>query len=215
MGVEEDRAERLRRLQERRGAAAPRSAPPAPQPRAADADPVGAVASVEAAAVDRPARSGRRRRHAAPAGRVLAAGISASAFLGGMAAIGANPPSWASGATTTGNGALPVPVPPPSTLPPTTAAPVPSTVVVVEEVHHQLYVDQYGNPIDGSAVPASARSSATRTVASSSAGAGPGGSSGAAPAPVTAPASPAPAAPAPVVTSPPPPPPPACSGSTC
>ena len=34
-----------------------------------------------------------------------------------------------------------------------TAPPVPSTVVQVEEVHHPVYVDQYGNPIDPASVP--------------------------------------------------------------
>lgn len=200
----DERAERIRLLQARRGGTAA-GVTPTGSATADDVDPTPAARSATA-----PNR--RRRRHAAPAGRVLVAGLSASAFLGGVAALGANPPTWTSadgGTSADGTVGAGLAAAAPTTVPPTTMPPVPPTVVVVQEVHHQVYVDESGRPLSGEAMPAA---SPPRARQASSSG-------GSAPATATAPAAtaaaPPPAAAAPAPAPPPPPPPPACTGSTC
>lgn len=198
-GPEHDQAERLRRLAERRSGASDPAAPPAPAP-----------AEVRRTMVPTTANRGR---HAAPAGRVLAAGLTASAFFGGYACMSANPPSWlhdSASSSTNPPTTLPVPA---ITVPPSTTAP--PTTIVVQTRHHPVYVDQYGKPIDPDVVPGATppRSSTNTTRAGGTAPVKGGGTTPSAP---SAPA-PAPASPPVTATPKPPPPPPAppCSGSKC
>jgi hypothetical protein len=181
MTTDPDMAERLRRLEGRRGTATP-SAVVTPAPKG----------------------TSRKRRHAAEAGRVLAIGLSASAFFSGIASFAASTQAGTSDVAST---QLSEPTPPTTTQPL-----VPPTVVVIEEVHHPIYVDQDGNP----AAPSSEAVKQSSSVAPSSAVAGESGPS-TAPAPS---AGPPPTASTPttpvvtVVTTPPAAPPaPTCSGS--
>jgi hypothetical protein len=198
MSTEAERAERLRRLQERRAGAPQRAASRGQEP-----PPTAPVGDGGVPAPGPRAAAGNRRRRAAPAGRVLAAGLSATAFFGGVAALGAATKASSTGdagtaAWSTGDpGATPSP-----TTPVSTTVPVPATVVVVEEVHHPVYVDQHGNPIGGPSTVAATGARKTSRGSPSTVSSAPT-------------AAPAPAAPAPVATTPPPPPPPVCSGSTC
>lgn len=254
-------AERIRRLQERRGNAPSRATangatPESPAPtvdvdaeRAARLQRLQARRSGSAAATpvaSAPSSLGTsvgaarptpnrvtRRRHAAPRGRVLAAGLSASAFVGGMTTIAAHPKVWTTSASsallpsTAANG---TPTPAPST----TLPPVPPTVVVVKEVHHTVYVDQYGHPIAGTRVPVTTKRTSSvsgstgaapaRRVSGSSTPAPTSASTGSLPVPASGTSSgsstPPPASaptPSPTTTAPPPPPPPppTCSGSKC
>jgi len=107
--------ERLARLAARKSGAAQASA-------AVDAT----TTSPQTAGVGAKARS--RRKHPAAAGRILSVGLSSSAFLSIVAAFGSQ---TASGATTSNYAAGP-----PATLAPR---------VVVQDVHHKMYVDQYGH----------------------------------------------------------------------
>lgn len=82
------------------GAAAPDLLPP-PAATGATVGPTAPAATspapAPAPAANRRSRRGRpRRRHAAGAARILAAGTSGSMFLGIVAALAANPPSWSS-----------------------------------------------------------------------------------------------------------------------
>ncbi len=85
-----------------------------------------------------PVRLGRtRRRHPAMASRIIATGVSGTAFFGSVAGIAANPPTWSpksatSAASATANDAT------------TTAVP---TSIVIEHVARTFYVDQAGNPV--------------------------------------------------------------------
>ena len=163
----------------------------------------------------------RRRFHPAPAGRVMATGVSLSATLGIMAVLAANQPVWSTSTVAAGaNG--------------TGQAGTTATTVVTDVVPRTIVLQPgqtppaAGAPADPAAAPAAdaggggGQGAVTYTADSGSSG------GGAAPAPVdtggggTAPA-PAPApAPVPVVTSPPvtappvtAPPPPAWTGSKC
>ena len=101
VATDEERADRIRRLQERRGSASPAAALPRPPGTATSSTARGGLnTNAPAPSAAPPATPRRRRRHAAPAGRVLAAGLSASAFLGGVAVLGTHPKtsSGASGA---------------------------------------------------------------------------------------------------------------------
>jgi hypothetical protein len=181
-----ERAERLRKLAERRTRTATTT-----------------IDSWSSIPVER-----NKRGHAAPAGRMIAAGVSAGAFFAGVAGFALNQPTWlTTTATTTTAPLVPATEPP---VPPME----PPTTIVVEEVHHLVYVDQYGHPIDASAVPGGAPEAAapvrTRAAAAPIAAA-PDASAGApAPAPAAAPPSTT-AAPAPTPAPAPPP----CSGSKC
>ncbi|MGE3325377.1 MAG: hypothetical protein AB7N61_08240 [Acidimicrobiia bacterium] len=82
-----------------------------------------------------------KRRHAAAASRIIAVGVSTSAMLGIVAALAANPPSWAkpatpAGASTPADGGVP-------STPATTIV-----VAPVETIRQTVYVDENGNPID-------------------------------------------------------------------
>jgi hypothetical protein len=94
-----------------------------------------------------PTSAGRRRRHAAEASRVLAAGISASAFMGTITGIALSSSSNAS--------ATPRIEPAPMT---TTSKP--RTVVRVRKVARIVYVDQNGRPIGTQVVAPSGSSPA-------------------------------------------------------
>jgi len=227
-----DRAARLERLAARRAASGAGKSRTSTDLGAA---PVPSVTKSTSASTP------RRRAHAAPRARVVAGGLTASAFFAGIASLAAHDRPW-----------LPVQ--------PATADAPPATVLV----HHALFVDQYGNPIDaavvpdgtstlapdgasavvdpatGAAVPGGAAGTnggssgggantppAPRTGTSSAPGAGAAPSPSPSPAPSPSP-SPAPApkpppttAPAPPPTTapkPPPttaPPPPPCTGSKC
>jgi hypothetical protein len=162
-----------------------------------------AKGSLGAVAEEAPARARRKRRHAAPAARVLATGITSTACFGGVALLGAVPePSWESPAPAStdpavlGLGAAVEPTTPP------TLAPTPSTIHVVEHRSRVIYVDEAGNPVPApsGAVPAH---TATGTRTTSPRPSAPAASS---PPQTIAPA------PAPV---PPPPSVPRCTGSGC
>jgi len=232
------RAERLRRLAEHRGAGRAAAAPATdlaePPPRRAPSPATGRTASVAPAGTP-PER--RKRRHAAPAARVLAAGLSGSSFLFGVAALAAQPAGPPKTAAGSGSNRAPSPLP--------TEPVTPVTVVVVERVHRPVFVDQHGNPVDparlapGSAPPAAPLPAQAKSATAGLASGGPAPRPGTVPAattPVAPTASPAAAPPSgstgrtapagsatpPVVvpttvttTAPPPPPPPPCSGSKC
>ena len=153
----------------------------------------------------------RRRFHPAPAGRVMATGLSLSATLGIMAVLAANQPQWS--ASTVAAGAT-------GTVPGT-----PNTTVVTDVVPRTIVLQPGETPpaAGAPAVADGAASGATGTATVDQGGA-PAPASGGAPAPAdtgggaVAPApAPAPVATQPPVTQPPAttPPPPACSGSTC
>lgn len=234
-------AERIRRLMERRGGRPPAptsGAPPTPSTPTAPDPESGSAATVREPSTPRRgtppiAVRPNRRRHVAAAGRVLAAGASASAFLLIVAGLAAHPPAWASGTASGTAGApeattaVPTTVVPPPTVPPPppTLPPVPETVVVVEQVHRRVYVDQFGNPVDPNALPAGAAPTPDGAPPSGGGSASPPPRSGGAPATSAPPSgggAPPPAAapkPAPPPTAaapkPPPPPPPKCTGSKC
>ncbi len=182
----------------------------------------------------------QRRKHPAAAGRILSLGLSASAFLAIIGAMG----------THTSAPHKPVAAAAP---PVDNRRPVVITKVIVREVHHVEFVDQYGRPVPSALLAKSA--AAGTTTASPGAAAAPSARSGTAPssggstyiptagAPAPSPQAPVPApvapglppatvhqspppsptpvtnppvtAPPTVVTTPPPPPPPACSGTKC
>jgi hypothetical protein len=137
----------------------------------------------------------------------LAAGLTASAFVASDAVMAANPPSWLHDTASSPT------IPPTTVRAPAITAPPPTTIVV-QTVHHPVYVDQYGKPVDPAAVPGAtpAPSSTNTTRVGGTAPATGGGTSR------SSPTSPATTAPPPVTAAPePPPPPPAppCSGSKC
>jgi hypothetical protein len=165
-------------------------------------------------APESPTSKPRRRRHAADASRVLAAGISASAFMGTITAfaLSAQPKS-----------ALATRVEP-TTVPEVRTA---RTIVHVRKIKRVIYVDEHGRPVGTQIVPPSQSATATRSAIGAAvrpaSGATPGGATStntvvATPAPVqgvtpsnrvTAPPVtggpvPPPVATAPVTTPPPP-----------
>jgi hypothetical protein len=157
----------------------------------------------------------RRRFHPAPAGRVMATGVSLSATLGIMAVLAANQPVWSTSSVAAGAGQT-------GTTPTTVVTDVVPRTIVLQPGQAPPAA---GTPTDPAAAPAAdaggggGQAAVTYTADSGGGGAAPapvdtGG--GAAPAPAPAPA------PGPVVTSPPvtappvtAPPPPACTGSKC
>ena len=83
------------------------------------------------------ARRGRtRRRHPAMASRIIVTGVSGSAFLGSIAGIAANPPTWSTKPVTSAAGA-----------PAVDATIVVPTTMVIEHVARTFYVDQAGHPV--------------------------------------------------------------------
>ena len=82
-----------------------------------------------------------KRRHAAAASRIIAVGVSTSATLGIVAALAANPPSWASD----------TPTKTPTVTTPTTPETIP-VAAPVSTIRQTVYVDENGNPIDPSLV---------------------------------------------------------------
>ena len=151
--------------------------------------------------VERATGTGRapraRRRHPAAAGRVLSLGLSSSAFLAMVAAFAAHPVTWTAPKATSSSAAAG----------PRNAGPAGRPRVVVKNVHHVLYVDQYGRPI---ASPSPARiallEAAARQPAAAPAATASGGGSGsgrsrtwspsASPSVGSAPSAPAPGVPA-------------------
>jgi hypothetical protein len=103
----------------------------------------------------------KRRRHPAAAGRILSVGLSSSAFLSMIAAFGSETSSASAAAS-----AVKTPV--------TRAAPRPK--IVVKDVHHTIYVDQWGRPIAAPALPKGATALPAST--QPPAGSGPKQSSG-------------------------------------
>ncbi len=179
-------------------------------------------------------RPARRRRHAAEASRVLAAGISTSAFMGALTGLAAHAP--ATGTASSARAA--------------TLAVTPSTIVRERDVTRIVLVDRFGRPLRAGAAsaptspgtptaPGRRGASATSPAARSGTGGAtasnpppasgrgtvpaPGG--GTAPPTATAPPTVAPstsppttpATTAPPTTAPPPPPTtvPSCTGSKC
>jgi hypothetical protein len=227
-----DLDERLARLAARRAASSGSKAKPAARPRPARA--AGGKASASAplgpAAQDRivarrPER--KRRAHPAAAGRILAAGLSTSAFLSLMAAFAARAPAAGAPVVAT--------APPRANVPGATGAVRHRKPKIVTKVrHHTVYVDQYGRPYSpltaatpnsssgtsGPIVPPSAVAPLPSTpVVTPITPAPPPPAPGGAP-PVTAPApapapTPRPAPPTTVFTPPPPRAPPPCSGTKC
>jgi hypothetical protein len=94
-----------------------------------------------------PAPSKRKRRHAAPAARILSGGLSASALIALVAAIGAG--DVAKEAAASG----------PAMRPVATKVATPTTVVVRER-HYVQYVDRDGRPIAPPAMPPAAAATA-------------------------------------------------------
>ena len=199
----DDRAERLRRLSEQRAArsAAPRSPatgavpdPAAEQTVTATRGPAAEPVTPRAARASAPAG---RRKHAAAAARVLAAGLSGTGFLFGVAALAAKPVTW-SEPSANASGGVPDPAPQPEPAP---VAPVtPVTVVIVERRHRPVYVDEQGNPVDPAALSiAPAQPSARPAPAGSTAPVARPTTSGATPPRQTGTAAPA-ARPAPATT---------------
>ncbi len=182
------------------------------------------------AASTSPANAPKRHRRKARIGRVLAAGISSSAFFSIVGVLAAN----ATTNTSTVASALPqVPITGPlETIGPATTA----TTVVVKVVHHKRFVDPNGTPVSppttrgatvatssggssssGSSTHSTAGAPVTSGHAPTGGGSGGGGTSPA-PAPTPAPTTPVthPAAPPTTVFTPPSaPPPPPCTGSKC
>jgi hypothetical protein len=188
-GTNPDLDDRLARLAARRAASSGSNTTPAPDPTAPDRN-----------VARRPAR--KRRAHPAAASRILAAGLSTSAFLSLMAAFAARAPAAGTPVVAT--------APPRANIPG-----APGTVrhrkpkIVTKVRHHTVYVDQYGHSYSSLAAAAAAAtppSDTTGPIASPSAVAPP-------PAPTSLPR-PAPP-PTTVYTPPPPPPPPPCSGTKC
>jgi hypothetical protein len=179
------------------------------------------------------APAAKRRGHKARIGRVLAAGMSSSAFFSIVGVLAANATTTKSSTVAT---ALPqVPISGPLA---TSASSTTRTTVVVKVVHHERYVDTNGNtvapPNMNRATVASAPSSGGNAGTTHSTTGAPvtsghtpsGGGGGTAPAPTPTPAptpppthSPAPTPPptTPVTTPKPPSPPPTppCTGSKC
>jgi hypothetical protein len=177
-----------------------------------------------------PANAPKRHRRKARVGRVLAAGISSSAFFSIVGVLAAN----ATTNTSTVASALPqVPITGPvETIAPATTA----TTVVVKVVHHKRYVDPNGTPVSppttratvasasggssgsGSSTHSTAGAPVTSGHAPTGGGTSGSGGGGTSPAPTPAPTTPVthPAAPPTTVFTPPPaPPPPPCTGSKC
>jgi hypothetical protein len=184
------------------------------------------------------AAPGKRRRHRALASRLVAAGLSASAFLSiigslsarasasGGSKVAAAPPRAKTGASSARG-----------------ASTKPKSKPIVKTRHHVVYVDQHGRTIPAALVPSLTSSSTPGTAAASWHPTYPASSTTAyvAPSPAPAPAAPVYVAPAPVATAPPaavppvtappatnpppppttvfkpppPPPPPSCSGTKC
>jgi hypothetical protein len=243
-GENPDLDERLARLAARRAASSGSKAQPAarPRPARADADKEAATApppdptAQDRIVARRPER--KRRAHPAAAGRILAAGLSTSAFLSLMAAFAARAPAA---------GVPVVATAPPRAKVPGATGPVhhPKPKVVTKVRRHTVYVDQYGRPYSpstaamqgGAAAPSPSSSGTPGPIATPSAVAPlpsapvvnpipsapppstPGGAppaTGRAPAPTPPPRpTPAPAPPTTVFTPPPPPAPPPCSGTKC
>jgi hypothetical protein len=213
-GENPDLDERLARLAARRAASS--------GSKAESADP---------AAQDRIVARGperKRRAHPAAAGRILAAGLSTSAFFSLMAAFAARAPAA---------GTPVVAAAPPAGLAGATGPTRHQKPKIVTKVrHHTVYVDQYGHRISppqgqGAATfaPAPLPSGPVAPVGTSAVTAPPAAAPVAtpvtatpAPPPATSPpatvpppAPPPTAPPTTVFTPPPPPPPPPCSGTKC
>ncbi|HEV7526607.1 MAG TPA: hypothetical protein VGP92_16685 [Acidimicrobiia bacterium] len=92
-----------------------------------------------------------RRRHPAAAGRILSVGLSSSAFLSMVAGFGAQTP--ASAASNTIAAATRAQTAGTATARPTTSLTARPPKVVVKDVHHVIYVDQWGRPIPAASVP--------------------------------------------------------------
>lgn len=191
----------------------------------------------------RPVRNGRKR-HAAMAGRIVAAGMTTSAFLGGLAALAsAPPPAWENKVAKTSadgtEGQAVDTTTPADTAPTTTEPPVQDTIYVVQKVPRVVYVDENGNPVETTvpapveeapveeappadeAAPVTAKPKAKAKAAAPAAGAPAPAPDAPAPAPAAT-AAPAPAAtpaPTPAPTAAPKPKPApttvACTGSAC
>lgn len=167
--AERELAERLARLAARRQPSASKptastGANPAP---AAPPSPATVSASAGAGPVQPQSMRGSkkeapsRRAKPAEASRALAGGLSGSVFLGAITLMALNPPSWTVETAS--------PASPSTTLPallaqaaPTTAAP-PQTILVIKEIHRQVYTDQLPQPsgeesATGAPSPASAQS---------------------------------------------------------
>jgi len=210
-----DLDERLARLAARRAASGSKEKRAAPHPDPVEKDRIVAR---------RPERRGRRA-HPAAAGRILAAGLSTSAFFSLMAAFAARAPAAGTAVVATAPPRVRV-------VGASGAGPVhrrkPKVKTVVR--HHKVYVDQYGRPIGSPTGPGTGSSGPTYAPPSSGAVVPPGPVSispitSPPAAPIASPPAPSPPAPAPappptappatVFTPPPPPPPPPCSGTKC
>ena len=135
--------DRLARLAARRAAAPARPPRPAPTATTTDAAVTDMVVTDDfkpRAATDKRVRT--KRGHPAAAGRILAAGLSSSAFFSIIAALGAQTP--ASGTTSVAAAALHLPAGGPLT---TSLAGAGRPKVVVKVVHHTMYVDADGHPV--------------------------------------------------------------------
>lgn len=180
----------------------------------------------------------RRRFHPAPAGRVMATGVSVSATLGIMAVLAANQPTWsassavgtvgAGGSTATATTVVTDHVPrtivlQPGEAPPAPGTPEPATSATRAGVIGSGSVAGGSEPAAGRATSEPGGGGTTRTLPVDTGRTG--GGAGTAPAPtptpepiVTAPPVTAPAPVTPPATTPPvttAPPPPTCSGSKC
>ncbi len=119
---------RLARLAARKAATGNRAAPEPPS-------------AATASGPTRPTGARRgRRKHPAAAGRILSFGLSSSAFLSMVAAFAQT------GAAGTSTAAI-------VTTPVTARV---RTKVVVKDVHHAVYVDQFGRPVAAPSVPTGA-----------------------------------------------------------
>ena len=136
-----DLDERLARLAQRK-ASSRSTTPNRPASAAATAPTTPTeVASINPGTRAAPAKRARRR-HPAAAGRILSVGLSSSAFLSMVAAFGSQPASGASGAVA-------------ATVPKQSAAKAaPRPKIVIKDVHHITYVDQWGRPVAPPSVPA-------------------------------------------------------------
>jgi hypothetical protein len=186
-----------------------------------------------------PTSKSKRLGHKARIGRVVAAGLSSSAFFSIVGVLAANATSNAS-TVATARPNVPINGPTGAIATSTTR-----TTVVVKVVHHKRYVDPNGKPVSPPTTNRATGAAAAPSGAGASSGSGSGSSAGssgtthtttggapvttghaptgggsapAPPAPTPAPTTPPtrPAAPPTTVFTPPaPPPPPPCTGSKC